>query len=84
MLRLRDVPNWRDLVLFDSFDRLDLEVVCIHCGQVIVLGEAWVDDEGYVSCPVPGCSGSLIDFLNPEPKGKTARELQAELGGIDG
>ncbi len=55
---------------FQGVPRLDDLKVCIHCNQVIRVGDFKViridsDDFNYICCPnYPDCDGTVIDWID--------------------
>ena len=58
---------------FGNVPQLTDEKYCLHCGEIIKVGDYKVfkDDYGdeYICCPnAPKCDGSVIDWMPPEFK----------------
>ena len=45
---------------------------CLHCGEIITVGEYKIfkeqgDDFSYICCPnAPKCNGTVIDWIDPD------------------
>lgn len=58
---------------FDGYKLTD-KVRCIHCGEVVTVGDYKIfkekgDDFLYIYCPnAPECDGTIIDWVDKESK----------------